>query len=168
MITYHKLFQSEYSSIRGKYKSIRSKYEETQLKLQDLQTSYKEELSRSEILEKERLQLEKELNLVRRATHNTSPYDQDRQAVMVVSLQHKLDEYQEEIDKLQQFIVEQDVVSVVCLKRYRGAGVMNACIQVYVYSGFIVCCLCACVCIFEQVCPCCMRYLCEQFELHKL
>ena len=151
------MFQSEYSSIRGKYKSIRSKYEETQLKLQDLQTSYKEELSRSEILEKECLQLEKELNLVRKATHNTSPYDQDRQAVMVVSLQNKLDEYQEEIDKLQPFIVEQDAVSVVCLKRYyRGDSVMNVCaclhtgcmyiqassyvafVQVYVYSSSIV------------------------------
>lgn len=90
--------------------------EETQFKLQDLQTSHKETLSRVEILEKERLQLERELNLVRRATHNTSPYDQDRQDVMVVSLQSKLDEYQEEIDRLQQFIMEQDTVSVLCLE----------------------------------------------------
>ena len=104
-------FQTEYSSEREKNKSLRSSYDTTQKKLRELQISFKQEMSRREQLEREKLQLEGELDKLRQASFSESPYDQERQAVTIESLQRKVDELQLEVDKLQDFIVEQDTVS---------------------------------------------------------
>ncbi len=79
--------------------------------MRDIQASYKEELNRREQFEKERLRLESEVDMLRRASHSDSLYDQDRQEVTVESLQIKVDDLQDQVDKLETFINDQDSVS---------------------------------------------------------
>ena len=103
--------QTEYSSEREKSKSLRSAYETIQKKLRELQISYKQELHRREQIEREKLQLEGELDKLHQTALSGSLYDQERQAVTMESLQRKVDELQVEVDELQEFIIQQDTVS---------------------------------------------------------
>ncbi len=79
--------------------------------MRELQASYREELSRTERFEKERLHLEGELDMLRRASQDESLYDQDRQVVTMESLQLKVDELQAQVDELEEFVCDQDIVS---------------------------------------------------------
>ncbi|XP_064383629.1 early endosome antigen 1-like isoform X3 [Halichondria panicea] len=100
----------EYSSLRSKYKALRTTYETAQQKMRELQASYREELSRTERFEKERLHLEGELDMLRRASQDESLYDQDRQVVTMESLQLKVDELQAQVDELEEFVCDQDII----------------------------------------------------------
>ena len=79
--------------------------------MREIQASYREELSRTEHFEKERLHLEGELDMLRRASQDESLYDQDRQVVTIESLQLTVDELQAQVDELEQFVCDQDIVS---------------------------------------------------------